>query len=292
MKVFLTGGSGFIGRNLIEYFQGRHTVLAPTHNELDLLDELAVTAFMKQNPVDILIHSAVKPGHRNAKDFSGILTSNTQMFFNLIKNEDSFGKMIYLGTGLCYDLRAYVPKMTEEYFGQHIPADEAGHAKYVCANECLKNSKTTDLRIFGVFGKYEDYAIRFISNAICKSLLNMPITLRQNRNFDYIFIDDLTRIIEFFMQNEVEYRSYNITPDKSVSLLEIAHLVCEITGNQNLPIVSQEGMGTEYSGDNSRLRNLIPAYEFTPLRNAITDLTDYYKTVIHTFDKAIFAHDK
>ncbi len=56
-----------------------------------------------------------------------------------------------------------------------------------------------ELRLFGVFGPHEDYAIRFISNAICKALFGLPITLRQNRTFSYLFIDDLGPIVERFL---------------------------------------------------------------------------------------------
>ena len=38
-----------------------------------------------------------------------------------------------------------------------------------------------ELRPFGVYGPGEDYAIRFISNACCKALLGMPVTLRRDR---------------------------------------------------------------------------------------------------------------
>ena len=53
-----------------------------------------------------------------------------------------------------------------------------------------------ELRLFGVFGRHEDYAIRFISNAICKTLFDLPITLRQNRTFSYLYVDDLGPIVE------------------------------------------------------------------------------------------------
>jgi nucleoside-diphosphate-sugar epimerase len=38
MRVLVTGGSDFIGRNLIERLARTHEVLAPTHTELDLAD--------------------------------------------------------------------------------------------------------------------------------------------------------------------------------------------------------------------------------------------------------------
>ena len=92
------------------------------------------------------------------------------------------------------------PKMAEEYFGQSIPADEHGFCKYVIGKYIENSTKIIDLRVFGIFGKYEDYAIRFISNAICKAIHDLPITIKQNRKFDYIDIDDLMPILEFFIE--------------------------------------------------------------------------------------------
>ena len=202
MNLFLTGGSGFIGRNILELLGQKHQIIAPTHKELDLLDENAVTEFFNSHDIDIVIHSAVRPGHRNAKDLSNQFDHNTRMFSNLVSNSSKFKKMIFLSSGLVYDIRYYQPKMKEEYFGNHIPSDEAGFSKYLSAKQIEKSSNIIELRLFGVFGKYEDYSIRFISNAICKALFDLPITIKQNRKFDYLYIEDLMPILQYFINND------------------------------------------------------------------------------------------
>lgn len=41
---------------------------------------------------------------------------------------------------------------------------------------------------------------RFISNAICRALKGMDITLHKNVYFDYLWVDDLIKIISFFIE--------------------------------------------------------------------------------------------
>ena len=292
MNILIFGGSGFIGANLVEYLSLKHEVLAPTHAELDLLDEDAVKNYFDIHPVDIVIHSAVRPGHRNAKDPSHQLNHNTRMFFNIVRNAENFKKMIFLGSGLTYDMRYYRPKMKEEYFDTHVPVDEGGFSKYIISKYIEKVDNIIELRVFGIFGKYEDYAIRFISNAICKTLFDLPITIKQNRKFGYIFIDDLMPIIDHFLVNKGGYCCYNVTPDESVELKAIAESVLKISG-KNIPInISQDGLGTEYSGDNTRLRKEIKHLFFINIDKAITNLFNWYSENRDSINKEVLLYDK
>jgi nucleoside-diphosphate-sugar epimerase len=292
VKILVTGGSGFIGKNIAEAFATEHNVLAPSHNELDLTDDAAVREYLRSHPIDIIIHSATKPGHRNAPDPTHLIYNNTRMYFNLVRNADCFGRMIFLSSGAVYDLRHCRPKMVEEYFDSHVPADDHGFSKYICVKHMELLDNITELRLFGVFGKYEDYAIRFISNAICKTLFDLPITLRQNRYFDYLYIDDLMPVLDYFIFHKGSHKSYNITPNHVIGLKELAEKVKVISG-KDLPIfIAQDGMGVEYSGNNGRLRKEIPTLSFTPIDSAIKRLYSWYEENRHMLVKEALLVDK
>jgi len=292
MNIFLTGGSGFIGRNIIEAMSGKYNIIAPTHAGLELTDADAVADFFRKNEIDVVIHSAVKPGHRNAKDPAGLLYGNTRMFFNLVRNSKRFGRMILLSSGLVYDMRHYLPKMKEEYFDVHVPVDEAGFSKYIAACHTERADNILELRIFGIFGKYEDYAIRFISNMICKAIFDLPLTMHQNRRFDYIHINDLIPVLDYFMTNNARYKAYNVTPDESVELRGLAEKVIAVSG-KDLPVVTAlEGLGIEYSGDNARLRTEIPGWRPAPIDLSIERLYDWYSGNRHLINRDFLLQDK
>lgn len=293
MKILFTGGSGFIGRNIIESFIGdKYDILSPKHAELELMNEESVCEYFMKNEIEIVVHAAGKPGHRNAKDLSNIYYSDMRMFLNIIRNRQKFRKMIILGSGAIYDMRNYKPKVKEEDFDKFVPSDEHGFFRYTVGKYIEGLDGIIDLRIFGIFGKYEDYAIRFISNAICKTLYDLPITVKQNRRFDYICVNDFIRILDHFIENEVQYSAYNISPDQSIELSVLAEKVRMISG-KDLPIlVFQNGMGLEYSGDNSRLRREIPGLEFTPVDDAIEELYGWYSENKDKVNREFLLFDK
>ena len=155
MKILLTGGSGFIGKNIKESFLNeKYQVFAPTRNELNCFDDKSVENYFSRNSFDVILHSAGKPGHRNAIDPTGILYANSRMILNLLKVQNSWGKFINMGSGAIYGMEHYMPKMKEEYFGAHIPVDEHGLNKYIFGLLFPHYKNTFDFRIFSVFGRY------------------------------------------------------------------------------------------------------------------------------------------
>jgi GDP-L-fucose synthase len=290
-KILITGGSGFIGRNLIEQLQPKYTILAPRHQELELLDQESVENYFKKNKIDTVIHGATAPSHRKIKEPKDIAYKNLRVFFNIARNSRLFSKMIFLGSGAEYGVQAEVRNARESDFDRLVPADEHGFAKYVCSKYIERADNIVNLRLFGIFGKYEDYQMRFISNAICKAIFNMPLTLNQNRRFSYLFIDDLGPIIEYFIENKAKHNIYNVIPPESHELLQLAEEVRSFSGKDLQIIVKHPGSGMEYTGNNDRLIHEIAGVEFTPMKTAIGKLYDWYQEHRRDLDQALLLID-
>lgn len=286
-KVLLTGGTGFIGKNVQEYFHGseKYQIIAPDSSELNILDEEAVTSFLLDNHFDIVLNFAVYgDGIDKSKDGSKMLEYNLRMFLNFEKNSNLYGKMYYAGSGAEFDKRYDICSVTEEDEGKSIPVDQYGLMRYTIDKIIRKSSNIYGLKIFGIYGKYEPWNRRFISNCCCKAIKGLPISIRQNLYFDYIWIDDFLDILEKLMDRTPGEHVYNVTTGSRVDLLTLARCVLEISG-KSLPIyVCKEGMGNEYTADNTRLMKELGGYQFTPVEEAIKKLYKWYEENERTID--------
>ena len=83
MKILITGGGGFIGRNLAAQYGICHQVLAPARAELDLLDAAAVAAYLQHHRCDAVVHAATERSNRLLGSDPGLLERNCRMFFHL-----------------------------------------------------------------------------------------------------------------------------------------------------------------------------------------------------------------
>lgn len=292
MKVLITGGTGFIGLNLQERLTNDYDIISPSRQELDLVSEHSVSAFFKEHHFDAVIHCATWDAKWNStKDPSMILDYNVRMFFNLVRERDKFGKLISLGSGAEFSKPHWIPFVTEAHFDDHVPADPYGFSKYVINKYIEHMHDTVNLRLFGVFGKYEDWQTRFISNAICRAIHDLPIVIHQDVSFDYLYIDDLLNIIEWFLSNTPKEKTYNVCTNKTNRLTALARIILDILGKR-LPIeVKQIGYGLEYSGNNARLLSEIKDLQFTPIDQSIKFLCSWYDANINRISRMALTQD-
>lgn len=278
-NILITGANGFIGKNLSEQLKDKYNLLTPPRSELDLLDECKVDSFFKKNNIDVIIHAAVVGGSRKEEQIDSALSQNLRMFFNILKNKKYFKKMICLGSGAEYDKTKPIIEVKETDFEKTIPSDEYGFFKYICSKYIEEQDNIVSLRIFGMFGKYEDYRYRFISNAICQNLSGSPITINQNVFFDYVFIDDFVKIVDHFIENEVKDKFYNIGTGKKIDLVTVANLINKIADKKSEIIVKNNGLNNEYTCNNERLMSELNSFEFSDIKDSIKKLFDWYKNV-------------
>lgn len=275
IKVLLLGATGFIGKNLKEAWAERYDLWAPSHQELDLLDATAVERYLREGCFDAVFHTAAANHVTHPGEGPHILEHNLRMFCNLERCRNLYGKLFCFGSGAEYDMRHYIPQMRETYFGAHIPQDPYGFSKYIMSKQAAGN--IYDLRLFGVFGKYEEWRRRFISNMIYRNLTGQIMEMNQNMYFDYLYIDDLIPILEWFLTHEPRHHHYNVCSGQRFELLALARMVRRETEIPAEITIKQDGWKLEYTGNNDRLRTEMGGLSLTPIRTAIQEMIAYYR---------------
>lgn len=293
-KILITGGKGFIAKNITETLCNDYTIIAPDSKELNVLDSDKVYSFITKNKFDIIIHAATYDAAPtfSTKDPDKVFENNLKMFYNIARCKDHFGKMIYFGSGAEFGRENWIPKMNENYINKNIPINwPYGLSKYIMTkytNELRDN--IYNLRLFSVFGKYDDWRYRFISNACCKAVLNMPITIKQNSILDYLYIDDLVKITKWFIENKPKNNVYNICSGSVFNCKTLAEKIKYISSKDiNIKIIDTSKKN-EYSGDNTLLLNEMNDFKFNAIDNSIKSLFNWYNLNKQIIKKELFQY--
>jgi len=275
-RILITGAGGFVGRNLKESLSGRYMIFDPSHKELDLLNSEQLEEYIFKYQINVVIHAAIHVPmfHGAEQEFY----NDMRMFLNLERVSDHLEKIIYFGSGAEFDKRFDIRMVSEDAFGRTVPTSEYGLAKYTMNKIARRSDNIYNLRLFGIFGKYELWDIKFLSNLCCKAVFGLPLTVRKDCWFDFLFVEDLPNIVAWFIEHTPRFHDYNICYGREYRLTELAELVQKVSG-KDLPItLLSEERNLDYSADISRLSREIKNLRITPMEQALVQLYNYYDT--------------
>jgi GDP-L-fucose synthase len=284
MKLLITGGSGFIGRNLVEHLGARYSIAAPSSAELNLLDEGCVREYLRSGNFDVVVHTATTRSNRRMGAAPDMLDRNCRMYFNLARNQQFFGKMLHFGSGAEYSRPGLPARVTESYFDTRVPTDPYGFSKYICTKHAETQSNIYVLRLFGVFGKYEAWDVRFISNACARVVSGLPIVIRQNVKFDYLYVSELAELLAWFLEHQPSQKVYNVCRGEAFTLLELAEMVAAAAGSNPEIIVRNPAMAAEYSADNARMMAELGGFPFRAMSDCVRELYRWYQEHANLLD--------
>lgn len=258
MKVLITGGKGYIARNLKPLLEeAGYEVFAPPRTELDMLNGGDVLkAFEK---VDVVIHAATRGAGRPGEDWSHVFVPNIQMFENILHADAHYPRTVFLlGSGAEYDLRYPINQAKERDIENTWPIDPYGLSKNLIARRRRRHPQMFLLRIFGCFN-YDENPDRFIRRSIFNLRRGLPIQINQNKMMDYIYLEDLFRVIDAIIKVDRTFipRDINMVYRDKVSLLDIASLIHKHTGIFD-PVINLKELGeaNPYTGDGYSLEEM------------------------------------
>ena len=196
------------------------------------------------------------------------------MVDNILQNKKPETRVILFGSGAMYDKSRELHKVKESQIGEVVPSDLYGKSKLLISEKIKNRKDVLMLNIFACYG-YGEKESRFPSYAINQVLRRQNIVINQNVVFDYLFVEDMVKIVEYFMKNVPNENIINITPTKSISLLEIANIVNNFANNKVEITIKNPVLNNEYTGDNSLLLKNYPTLTFTSIEDGLKKLYRY-----------------
>ena len=265
-RLLLTGGTGFIGRNVLPIFRECYDVVAPTRQELDLSRPEDVSRYLKSRKFDYLVHAAICNPAKLVDEGKDVCVDVLSSFMSFCSGD--FEKIVFIGSGAEFDKAGDIREVSENDLGSRIPTDGYGIAKYTLTDIARRSSNIYNARIFGCYGPCEAER-RFIRHAIDCCLHKKPIIIRKDCRFSYVFVDDLGRAIIRILESKPMRHDYNICGDRPHLLSELAETVRRIMA-ADCPIeVLADGLANEYSCSGDLFCREFGDFRFTDLTTGV-----------------------
>ena len=261
MNIFLSGSGGFIGKNLKEFLSNKSDVqnlITPRSSELDLKNENAVKLFFQEhNDINFVIHCASIGGARGLEDSQTTIEDNLAMVDNILKYKNTDCRVILFSSGAMYGKDRDLVKVSESELGEYEPKDLYGKSKMLIAQKVKGMQDVLCLNIFACYG-YGEKDSRFPSYAINQVLKGEEIVINQNVLFDYLFVEDMEKLVYTLMKTEQwKHNIVNLTPNDSVDLLKLANLANSFSFKKVAISIKEPNLGKAYTGNNTLLKELV-----------------------------------
>jgi GDPmannose 4,6-dehydratase len=133
MKILLTGGTGMVGKNILEHPKAKdYQIFSPTRKEMDLLNFEQVSSVIEQTKPDIIIHTAGLVGgiQANRSALFDFLAENITMGLNVVRAArlHEVPQLINLGSTCMYPKEAPQPLKEEYLFTGPLEPTNEGYA--------------------------------------------------------------------------------------------------------------------------------------------------------------------
>ncbi len=306
-KIFITGGAGFIGSNLVEELCKDHTVIIYDNLKSGFLKNIEPFKNVLFINNDILNYEALKEAMKGAdKVFhlaaeisvaesmkNPIFTEqvNTQGTINVLNAmvSNNIKNIVFASSAAVYGDKLKCPKKIDMPLFPVSPyaISKLSGEYYVQMYSKEYGMKAVITRFFNVFGErqnpYSAYAAA-VPIFISRSLKNQEITIfgdgEQTR--DFIYVKDLVNYLIKLSENGSGI--YNIGYGKYITINNLVKLIKKLTGsNSNIKYASQRPGDVRYSyADVKKIKKEIKT-RIIGLQEGLKRTIEYFKTINSIF---------
>jgi len=194
-KLLITGSNGFVGKNLIEFYQNKYDILTLTR-------ENSLENVLLQQP-DIIINSAA-----NIYEYETMFSTNVLLVNNLIEYVlKTKTKLIQIGSSAEYGKKDEPTKETDSLKPVSYYAGTKAAATMMCQSAAIEFDLPIIIaRPYSLYGNHEK-SYRLFSK-LFNAFVNNDNMILSDGYHDFIYIKDFIRGIDSLIQNE-----YNINGD-------------------------------------------------------------------------------
>lgn len=222
MKIFITGGSGMVGRNLCTLaLAAGHEVLAPRRDELDLSNYQAVLDYLQKCLPDVVIHCAGLVGGIQANiaapyDFC---FQNLQMGMNVVQGayESGIKNLINLGSSCMYPRFGQNPLTEDQVLSGELEPTNEGYAvakvavarlaEYLNRQFKLNYKTYIPCNLYGYWDKFDPLKAHMIPAVIRK----LDDAVKANAKTVDIWGDGLSRREFMFAEDLADFVLFSLT---------------------------------------------------------------------------------
>ena len=244
-KILITGGSGFIGTNLVNYYKSlgdeviNLDIVAPRNPEhtkqwykLDLLDSKALDKIVERLSPDIIFHMAARTDIINGAsvaDYS-VNTEGVKNLINAIKKVNSVRCVIFASSMLVCRI-GYSPSSEKEY----CPSTPYGESKVIgeqiIRKEAAKNFPWVIVRPTSIWGPWFEAPYRDFFTTIQKGFYIHPKGYRIYRSYGFVLntVFQLDKIIQL-KNKDIIGRAIYIADYKPIELKNWANSIQSTLG--------------------------------------------------------------
>jgi GDP-L-fucose synthase len=290
MKLLITGGNGLVGKAIQEVLKkSDYTLLIPSSRECNLENEYETQNYFKRNSPDLVIHLAANVGglYKNMNEKVQMLEKNVKINMNVLKCAHEYGikKVISCLSTCIFPNKTTYPiheKMLHDG-PPHCSNDAYAHAKRLLEIQSQAYNQQYGTNFVcviptNIYGPHDNFSLEdghVIPSLIHKCFLakqkGEPFVIRGTGKplRQFIYSTDLAKLILWVLEHYTDKDSIILSVNETdeVSIRQVGEEIAK-----NLDYLDHIQFDSQFSdgqykktADNSKLKNLLPSFEFTPL---------------------------